>query len=96
MREIVHFQGLFLFSCCDALLTLPALCSSPSSLPFFLFSRLHDTLSFICFLLLSRNHMLIYFLHTLLYTGGQAGNQIGAKFWEVIADEHGKFHLSKY
>merc|ERR1712065_40108 len=21
--------------------------------------------------------------------GGQAGNQIGAKFWEVIADEHG-------
>jgi len=24
--------------------------------------------------------------------GGQCGNQIGAKFWEVIADEHGK-HL---
>ena len=21
--------------------------------------------------------------------GGQCGNQIGAKFWEVIADEHG-------
>ena len=21
--------------------------------------------------------------------GGQSGNQIGAKFWEVIADEHG-------
>ncbi len=23
--------------------------------------------------------------------GGQCGNQIGAKFWEVIADEHGEF-----
>ena len=22
---------------------------------------------------------------------GQCGNQIGAKFWEVIADEHGKY-----
>jgi len=22
--------------------------------------------------------------------GGQCGNQIGAKFWEVISDEHGK------
>jgi len=22
-------------------------------------------------------------------SGGQCGNQIGAKFWEVIADEHG-------
>ena len=21
--------------------------------------------------------------------GGQCGNQIGAKFWEVISDEHG-------
>ncbi len=21
--------------------------------------------------------------------GGQCGNQIGAKFWEVVADEHG-------
>jgi hypothetical protein len=25
--------------------------------------------------------------------GGQCGNQIGAKFWEVIADEHGKMNL---
>ncbi len=26
--------------------------------------------------------------------GGQCGNQIGAKFWEVISDEHGtiRFH----
>ena len=23
------------------------------------------------------------------HPGGQCGNQIGAKFWEVIADEHG-------
>ena len=23
--------------------------------------------------------------------GGQCGNQIGAKFWEVISDEHGEF-----
>ena len=23
--------------------------------------------------------------------GGQCGNQIGAKFWEVISDEHGIF-----
>ncbi len=22
--------------------------------------------------------------------GGQCGNQIGAKFWEVISDEHGE------
>ena len=22
--------------------------------------------------------------------GGQCGNQIGSKFWEVISDEHGK------
>ena len=24
--------------------------------------------------------------------GGQCGNQIGAKFWEVISDEHGKYY----
>ena len=24
--------------------------------------------------------------------GGQCGNQIGAKFWEVISDEHGELH----
>ena len=23
--------------------------------------------------------------------GGQCGNQIGAKFWEVISDEHGEW-----
>ena len=23
--------------------------------------------------------------------GGQCGNQIGAKFWKVISDEHGEF-----
>ena len=23
--------------------------------------------------------------------GGQCGNQIGAKFWEVISDEHGAY-----
>ena len=27
--------------------------------------------------------------------GGQCGNQIGAKFWEVISDEHG-IDLSLY
>lgn len=25
--------------------------------------------------------------------GGQCGNQIGAKFWEVISDEHGEMNL---
>ena len=24
---------------------------------------------------------------------GQCGNQIGAKFWEVISDEHGEINL---
>ncbi|RYQ79173.1 hypothetical protein Ahy_Scaffold6g107869 [Arachis hypogaea] len=28
--------------------------------------------------------------------GGQCGNQIGAKFWEVICDEHGIDHTGKY
>ncbi|TVU08523.1 hypothetical protein EJB05_41929 [Eragrostis curvula] len=28
--------------------------------------------------------------------GGQCGNQIGAKFWEVICDEHGIDHSGKY
>ena len=27
---------------------------------------------------------------------GQCGNQIGAKFWEVIADEHGKSIFGKF
>ena len=27
---------------------------------------------------------------------GQCGNQIGAKFWEVIADEHGKLLCLSY
>jgi tubulin beta len=27
--------------------------------------------------------------------GGQCGNQIGAKFWEVISDEHGEPMLWK-
>ena len=30
---------------------------------------------------------IIFFL--IPHPGGQCGNQIGAKFWEVIADEHG-------
>ncbi|KAK4743950.1 hypothetical protein SAY87_010262 [Trapa incisa] len=28
--------------------------------------------------------------------GGQCGNQIGAKFWEVICDEHGIDYTRKY
>ncbi|KAH0873558.1 hypothetical protein HID58_070920, partial [Brassica napus] len=28
--------------------------------------------------------------------GGQCGNQIGAKFWEVICDEHGIDHTGQY
>ncbi|KAK6133504.1 hypothetical protein DH2020_009068 [Rehmannia glutinosa] len=28
--------------------------------------------------------------------GGQCGNQIGAKFWEVICDEHGIDHTGRY
>ena len=24
---------------------------------------------------------------------GQCGNQMGAKFWEVISDEHGKYYM---
>ncbi|KAL6991953.1 Tubulin beta-3 chain, partial [Sarracenia purpurea var. burkii] len=28
--------------------------------------------------------------------GGQCGNQIGAKFWEVICDEHGIDHAGRY
>lgn len=28
--------------------------------------------------------------------GGQCGNQIGSKFWEVICDEHGIDHTGKY
>ncbi|MQL74655.1 hypothetical protein Taro_007002 [Colocasia esculenta] len=28
--------------------------------------------------------------------GGQCGNQIGAKFWEVICDEHGVDHTGRY
>ena len=24
---------------------------------------------------------------------GQCGNQIGAKFWEIISDEHGEFDM---
>ena len=27
--------------------------------------------------------------------GGQCGNQVGAKFWEVISDEHGKYLYSE-
>ena len=27
--------------------------------------------------------------------GGQCGNQIGAKFWEVISDEHGALPCSR-
>ncbi|KAL9335704.1 hypothetical protein Peur_072885 [Populus x canadensis] len=33
------------------------------------------------------------FLHI---QGGQCGNQIGAKFWEVICDEHEINHTGKY
>ena len=28
--------------------------------------------------------------------GGQCGNQIGAKFWEVISDEHGEFDANLF
>ena len=27
---------------------------------------------------------------------GQCGNQIGAKFWEIISDEHGELDRTKY
>jgi hypothetical protein len=27
---------------------------------------------------------------------GQCGNQIGAKFWEVISDEHGLYRFKRF
>jgi len=35
---------------------------------------------------LNHHHLMREIVHI---QGGQCGNQIGAKFWEVISDEHG-------
>lgn len=40
----------------------------------------------------SVNHdiaQLTRFAHTVHLQTGQCGNQVGAKFWEVLSDEHG-------
>ena len=53
---------------------------------------------FVCFLTFptSTNPLLYSKMREIVHIqGGQCGNQIGAKFWEVISDEHGEFeHLN--